>query len=50
MVTGLVIQTSPTEIGKFALKYNAPIAAIAICPGVGIHAQKRPTAKAMETD
>mgnify|MGYP007132381805 CR=1 FL=1 len=50
IVNGLVIQTKATEMGRFARKYSAMMAAIAICPGVGIHAANRPIAKAAETE
>ena len=50
MVTGLVIQTRATEIGKFEPITIAPADASAIWNGTGIQAQNNPTEKAIETE
>lgn len=50
MVTGFVIQTNPTEIGKLQRTKIATAAAITICVGSGTKAKKSPTKKAMETE
>ncbi len=50
MVTGLVIQTSPTEMGRFTRKTMAAAAASSIWVGSGTKAQNSPTAMAPETE
>ena len=50
MVSGLVIQTSPTDIGMLLLANNDSSAATNICIGIGKNAQKMPTKKARLTE
>ena len=45
---GLLIQTSATESGRFALTITAVIAAKIICEGSGIKAINRPIKQAVE--
>lgn len=47
---GFVIQTNITEIGRLAANIIAKKAAITICNGRGIKAQKSPIAIALGTD
>ena len=49
MVTGLENQTKATDKGRLTLTKIAIAAAMIICEGSGIQAQKRPTAKAPDT-
>ena len=50
IVNGLVIQTNAMESGKFALNKIAMPAATTIWKGIGMKAQKSPTANALETE
>ncbi|MCY1450437.1 hypothetical protein D9M71_672420 [compost metagenome] len=50
MVIGLVSQTSPTEIGRFARTQIARLAASSICIGSGMKAANSPMPMARETE